>query len=78
MVFKLKWVGIRVIFGEVSTDEQSEINDDVYDVDDGFVFHESPIFIGENYNFMGVLCAERLAGYPFRKMSLISKVLTLD
>ena len=41
-----------VIFGEVIADEQSEINDGVCDVDDGFVFHESPISLEESYNFM--------------------------
>ena len=50
LVFKLKWVLIYVIFGEVSADEQSEINDAVYDVDDGFGFHESPISLDQIYN----------------------------
>jgi len=46
----LNWVGIYVIFGEVRADEQFDKNDDVYDVDDDFVFHESPISFGESYN----------------------------
>jgi len=54
LAFKSAWVLIYVIFGEVIADEQSEINDDVCDVDDGFVFHESPIFLEESYNFMSV------------------------
>ncbi len=45
MVFKSKWIGIYVIFGEVIADKQPEIKDDVYNVD---VIHETSISIEES------------------------------